>query len=152
MSQRIDELQALTAVEGVLLADLAEIVPPSDLAARMKSRLTQRIQATPGLTTLRAQEGDWQPLAKGVQRKTLFRDASGSSFLIKLSAGASLPAHDHSAYEECLVLEGDIGIGDLRLTTGDFHVAAPGARHGFVTSQGGGLMYIRTQGTASAYA
>ena len=55
----------------------------------------------------------------------------------------SLAPHDHATMEECLILEGDIASGDLRLVAGDYHVVAPNHRHAIATTRTGALMYIR---------
>jgi hypothetical protein len=38
-------------------------------------------------------------------------------------------AHDHADVEECLVMPGDLLIGERHLKAGDYQVAAPGTRH-----------------------
>ena len=65
------------------------------------------------------------------------------SYVLRMEAGGSLPSHDHSNLEECLVLEGDVSFGDFALEAGDYHLAAPSFRHEVVTTRGGALMYIR---------
>jgi anti-sigma factor ChrR (cupin superfamily) len=57
--------------------------------------------------------------------------------------GASIEGHHHANAEECLILEGDLAIGDLRLNAGDYHVAAKGTIHPVLRSQGGALMFVR---------
>ena len=57
--------------------------------------------------------------------------------------GASLPAHDHPADEECLVLEGEVMLGDILGRAGDYHLAPKGLPHGTITSKTGALLFIR---------
>lgn len=95
------------------------------------------------LLTLAVDEGDWQPIHTGVERKLLARDGGEESYLLRLSAGASIPAHAHPADEETLVVEGDFCIGELRLKTGDFHFAAATSTHPVLRSDQGALLFVR---------
>ena len=52
-----------------------------------------------------------------------------------------MPAHDHGFPEECLVLQGEITIGDITVCAGDYHFAAKGARHGTLTTRTGALLF-----------
>ena len=47
-------------------------------------------------------------------------------------------------HEECLVLEGDLIMGDLKLLPGDFHLAAKGSAHPSATTVSGCLLYLST--------
>ena len=96
-------------------------------------------------TTVRADSGTWREIHPGVAVKLLYRDGAsgGKSLLLRLEPGATLPAHDHSSVEECMIIEGDMVIGDLHLSTGDYHMIEAGTRHQDVTSEGGGLAFIR---------
>lgn len=139
---------------GAALADgLTPMDPPRDRAERLRRRLLRRAATMPQdhavMATVRAGEGHWQTLAPGVTRKTLYEDGTSHSFLVRLEAGAVLPSHPHEVDEECLVLEGEIHLGDLHFRAGDHHVARAGSMHGRVTSPGGGMMYIRSAGPAS---
>jgi anti-sigma factor ChrR (cupin superfamily) len=60
-----------------------------------------------------------------------------------MQPGASIQGHHHASAEECLVLEGDLRIGDLHLKAGDYHVAAEGSIHPVLRSQGGAVMFVR---------
>jgi hypothetical protein len=52
------------------------------------------------------------------------------------------PAHFHAeSHEECLVLEGDLIMGDMKLLPGDFHVAAKGSTHPAATTRSGCVLY-----------
>ena len=51
-------------------------------------------------------------------------------------------SHFHNeGHEECLVLEGDLTMGDLKLLAGDFHLAAKGSSHPAATTMSGCLLY-----------
>ncbi|WP_282605455.1 cupin domain-containing protein [Pelagibius sp. Alg239-R121] len=96
-------------------------------------------------STVRAESGNWREIGPGVEWKLLHLDKESGekSLLLKLAPGAIYPAHEHSSVEECMIIEGDMIIGDLQLYSGDYHVVQPGTRHEDVTSQNGGLVFIR---------
>jgi len=63
--------------------------------------------------------------------------------LWRLSPGARIPRHTHSAREECLVLEGAIVQSSQRHPAGDFLVVEAGSRHLPFDSPEGALLLIR---------
>lgn len=143
----------LDAELSAALADsLAPVAPPAPRLDKLRRRILRRAATVPQdhqpLFTLRAEEGQWQRLAPGVEMKHLFEDEVSHAFLVRLEPGAVLPSHAHSADEECLVLEGEMHLGDLRFRAGDYHVARAGSSHGLVTSPVGGVMYVRSAGPA----
>jgi anti-sigma factor ChrR (cupin superfamily) len=145
------------------LLDSVEAEPPADLFGRITAAIAaeDEMPATPsalpgsllrdpgrplGLPdtiTVRAQEGEWQRIAKGVERKMLHRAAGGRlTYLIRGAQGARLPPHEHDDDEEMYVLEGDLTIGELTLHAGDFHLARRGARHPMATTAAGCLILV----------
>lgn len=96
-----------------------------------------------GLITVRSGDGAWRTLKAGVRVKRLGEGRQGSSVLIELSPGASLPTHRHQHLEEGIVLRGELRLGDLHLAPGDYHVSPPGSRHGRISSATGALAYLR---------
>jgi len=120
---------------------------PLDPAAqsRIKSKLFQRIAAdsTGRHLTLQPADGDWQPFGRGVQLKLLHEAGGVMSYLLKLAPGAALPAHRHPVDEECVVLEGEVQIGELRLPAGGFHLGRKDVPHDRLRSETGALIYLR---------
>ena len=143
---RDPELQALVdgweQRLGSLDPNVAPVQPPSDLWDKVDAALDR---SPAGSITLRAGAGEWETLGDGVEKKRLYRDpdAGTESYLLRFAPGARRPAHNHAMIEECVVMEGDLWIGDLRVMTGDYHVALPGSDHPEVWSDGGALVYIR---------
>jgi len=131
------------------LTPLAVALPEATPSARVWETIEAALdaQSPPNTVTVRAQEGEWRTLAPGVEIKLLrVEQAAGfQSFLLRLAPGGQLPAHDHSALEECLLLEGDMMIGDHCYTQGDYHAALPGSRHASISSRHGGLVFIRSE-------
>ena len=123
---------------------LKPITPPPALRARLMARVRAEM-GDEGLRTIRAGEG-WVEFMPGIEFKMLYRDemTGARSLLARLDAGVAMPAHDHGFPEECLVLQGEITIGDITVCAGDYHFAAKGARHGTLTTRTGALLYLRT--------
>jgi quercetin dioxygenase-like cupin family protein len=139
--------------EGGLPADLEKVlftairpepVEP-DRAAALKARILERVRRESGAATmtLRAHEGEWIALGPKAEMKLLREDETSRSFLLRLHPGAVLPAHGHPMEEECLVLEGEVQLGNVIARAGDFHLAPKGVRHGVVRSEKGALLFLR---------
>ncbi|WP_420346656.1 cupin domain-containing protein [Pelagibius sp.] len=101
--------------------------------------------AEPFSLSVRASEGEWKPHAEGIEKKSLYinREEGFEAFLLRFAPGAVLAPHPHRMTEECIVLEGDVEIGGLRLTAGDYHVISGGMPHPAISSENGGLFYVR---------
>jgi len=98
-----------------------------------------------GTLTVHEDEGEWINIKPKVFIKplSLDRNAGTRSFLMRLEAGAQWPAHEHSVDEECIVLQGNITIGDLTIAQGDYHLAPKGVRHEQFISKQGALLFLR---------
>jgi len=121
-----------------------EEAPPVEVWSRL-NRALDREAPVPLFHTVRLEDGGWTPSAPGIEKKFLYRDlATGTeSYLFRMQPGASIEMHHHPRAEECLVLEGDLAIGDLRLKTGDYHVATKGTMHPALRSEGGAIVFVR---------
>ncbi len=124
----------------------AEIAPPADLFARIEDALgTAPASGTGAAITVRQDEGEWVEYRPGVRKKRLYFDAvtRNEAFLLEMDPGAELPPHSHSDTEDCLVIAGDVRIGDLVLHAGDFHAAMGGSTHLAARTEGGCRLYLR---------
>lgn len=128
-----------------VLAATAPAEPPPGLFGKIQRVIDTRQQVDFGGVTVRAHEGEWVPLARGSEVKILLVDKvkRERSFLLRLAPGGHVPAHDHPTTEECMVLSGDMVIGDTVFYPGDFHAALAGVRHPPLTSRNGGVVFIR---------
>jgi anti-sigma factor ChrR (cupin superfamily) len=133
-----DDIAAL--LHGALAPEPA---PAADAA--LKRRLLRAIaaEATPQHLTVPADGGDWHPFGPGLQRKVLHEADGIMSYLVRLAPGARLPAHRHPVDEECVVLEGEVQIGALRVAAGGFHLGRRDLPHDRLRSEGGALIFLR---------
>lgn len=129
---------------GVTVATVDQ-APGPGAWRRLDAALSAHRAGDLGGITVRGDAGTWQPLAEGADIKLLWVDAAARtrSFLLRLAPGARVPAHPHPTTEECLVLSGDMVIGDTVFHAGDYHVAPAGLDHPELTSRGGGVVFIR---------
>lgn len=84
----------------------------------------------------------WAPSTPGVSVMTLCGDSQVVSMLVRFEAGASVLDHQHTIDEDCLVLRGDMYLGDILLRTGDFQFAPAGSSHFGEMSDGGVTFYF----------
>ena len=131
-------------IRDELLRQQKPVMPPAGLRAEVLARIRDGLPPADFLT-LRVGDG-WKRLMPAVETKLLTYDTrtQTKSFLLRAGAGVSMPAHGHHGYEECLVLEGEIVIGDLVLAAGDFHGAGAGSAHSSVSTRSGALVYLHT--------
>lgn len=93
----------------------------------------------------RAAAGRWEETGvQGVRVRRLFVDRERDQFtaLIRMEPGASYPRHVHASAEECLVLEGELRVGEELLHPGDYQRAPAGSHHGVQSTEGGCLLLI----------
>jgi len=157
----VAELRRFERVVTALAAAVPTIAPAAATRETLLERLAQPVPGTsplrshlePGerqaeggsLSVQRASEASWEPAAvEGVQLRVLFVDRAKNQFtaLVRMAPGTAYPSHIHSGPEECLVLEGDLDIGDLVLGPGDYQRAPEGSRHGVQRTERGCLLFI----------
>lgn len=141
-----ESVEAVRQLEPVLLA-LASAQPPETPDPRIKAQLMNTIAASrPGddqaeaIVIQRAFDTTWEETSiPGVQRRILRidRERGQVTLLMRMAAGASYPGHVHHGGEECLVLEGDLQVGDQVLREGDYQYAPPGSHHAVQRSETG---------------
>jgi putative transcriptional regulator len=104
-----------------------------------------RAEAGAGLLIQRAAEGAWEDASvPGIRVRVLFVDRPNNHFtaLVRMEPGTSYPRHRHDGPEECLVLEGDLHVGDEVLNVGDYQRASVGSTHGLQSTKTGCLLLI----------
>ncbi|MBX2838969.1 MAG: cupin domain-containing protein [Gammaproteobacteria bacterium] len=137
-------------IAGEMGAALKPLTLSDEKKARIKSQVMERIKKNPTSTepdylTIKNTEGRWLEIAPGVSRKNLHVDPSTTktSFLLRIQPGCKVPGHKHHEDELCVVLEGDVSLGEIHLNEGDFHLARKGSNHGLVRSEGGAVLFIQ---------
>jgi anti-sigma factor ChrR (cupin superfamily) len=147
------------AVEPTVVIDpstqerMAGAIAPAELSQSDRESLHDRIMARisaeppPRTYTVRANEGAWIPVGPGVELKVLRMDrkANSQTVLFRMQPGSQIVPHPHNQEEECLVMEGEILVGDHRVGTGDMHIAMPGAKHPPIVAPRGALLCIRSE-------
>jgi len=138
----------VTFVEAAMSEAVRE-VPLDAMSARfMKSRLMTRVhdhERGAATSTVRPEQGEWEKFSPRIKMKVLRREADGSSmsYLLKLEPGAFLVPHKHHIDEECVVLEGEVTIGDEHVGPGTYHLAPRGLVHQPIRSEHGAILFVR---------
>lgn len=143
----------LPSIPDALAAELAASVRPIELGAEQRQALRERVlrrvgsAAPPGTFTIRAAESQWQRVSALVEIRIVRREAATGrqTVMFRLQPGAVVVAHGHTQEEECLVLEGQIEIGEHVLRKGDLHIARPGARHAPITTRTGAVLWVNSE-------
>ncbi len=140
------EIARVNAELAPLLLDAPEVEPPAYVFDRIKERIAASAQppGPAGSRTVRADEGKWEFICPGIERKLLWHDREKNriTFLIRAQPGAEFPAHHHDEDEEAYVLSGDLSFDDLKLNAGDYHLARPGVRHPVGRTKGGCMLLL----------
>jgi quercetin dioxygenase-like cupin family protein len=123
--------------------DDAEI-PPAGLFEKILNRIDEVGLQLPGTFTQRGAAADWIVHSPGITYRVLNIDdkLKRQSLLVKMQPGAIYNSHHHDVDEECLVIEGDLQFGDLRLHAGDFHLATPAMVHPIGRTKSGCLLHV----------
>src|SRR5436190_13099661 len=129
-----EEIESWNEQLSPLLLDAPEVEPPAYIFDRIKEKIANakpQAEALAGSRTVRADEGRWEQLCAGIERKTLWHDREKGriTFLIRAQPGAEFAAHQHDDDEEAYILSGDLAFDDLVLGAGDYHLARPGVSH-----------------------
>jgi len=132
-------LLALVSEEGAPEAAETNVVESkSTNVVESKSKRDAR-----GFLVVRADEGEWvETNDEGVSYKLLFADRERGTFttLVRMRPGARIPRHRHLGVEQCLVLEGDLSSGPIKMSAGDFNCSFPDSIHDEIKTDDGALL------------
>lgn len=130
-------------IERLLSAPTAD-APDAATLARSRRRLLRAIAgAETRLVTVPPADDGFQPFVDGVRIKVLHEAGGLMSYLLRFAPGAALPPHRHPVDEACIVLEGELQVGDaLVVPAGGFHLAPAGSLHAPVASRDGALIFL----------
>lgn len=150
----VDAERANNAALAAALADwerrlspLGDSVSPQTPPDGLWAKISSALDALPDQRVIRVsrQEGEWRDFLPGVTMKVLRAEGDDGThtFLLRLSPGACVPAHQHSHMEECFVIEGTMKIGVAEFHAGDFVAYPAGIPHTEMSSHMGGVVLIR---------
>jgi anti-sigma factor ChrR (cupin superfamily) len=106
---------------------------------------SERAQLATPFTFVPENAGEWQATSvAGIEARQLYVDATQdrATFLVRMAAGTSYPAHVHGGPEECFVVQGDLKVGDLIMKAGDYQRAEPGSTHGVQSTERGCVLLL----------
>lgn len=138
-----------TVLDDDIVDALNQGVAPEPIDAARASRIKRRLLARVAdeqmrrHLTVRRDDGQWKPFGPGLTIKVLHELDGVMSYLLRLAPGASLAPHRHPIDEECVVLEGELQIGELRVAAGGFHLGRKDVLHGRITTVDGALIFLR---------
>lgn len=144
------------AVVAALTAAVTPSQPPPGSKERLLAMIDSRAadpraadrSAAAGIPGLTIRFGGDVPFAPtpfpGVWARLLHVDRARRQFtaVLRLDPGASYPAHPHDGPEECLVLDGELMVGGVRLRAGDYQRAEPGSEHGEQRTETGAILFV----------
>ena len=123
---------------------IPELLPEENARQRMLANIMQRV-GVPAMQVSRKNEGQWLDILPGISIKVLRKNSAEQSqtTLWRLQAGASVPRHQHSQDEECLVLEGSLVHAGVEYFPGDYLLAPVGMSHDYLSAPNGAMFLIR---------
>ncbi len=89
----------------------------------------------------------WQAIEpKGLYMRTLRLDKEQQRLvaLMRMEPGVAYPSHAHAGGEQCIVLHGDLQIGDKQFCAGEYRWWEPGEQQPMQTTQTGCLLLVST--------
>jgi anti-sigma factor ChrR (cupin superfamily) len=144
--------EARLATDPAFAAAVADLAATADLLAEAgpsqppPPAVRERLMADlpPRLTIARAADAEWVPIRPGVAYRFLHIDRAQHRFtaLVRMDRGARYRPHGHDHPEECLVLEGELYVGNVLMRAGDFQRAEPGCRHAEQRTETGCLLLL----------
>jgi hypothetical protein len=84
----------------------------------------------------------WEPLSEGVEIRGLRCVGDVVSTLARIAPGAAVVDHGHGLDEDCMMLQGDLFLGDILLRENDYQMAPAGGTHVNSMSDTGALFYF----------
>lgn len=150
----LSDFQAEVAELAEIAAQMAYGVAPLPMAANLKARLFENINAASPAPLVvianlleKARTAKWTPytLAPGAEVATLGLNSETRQVecLVRGVGSIQFPQHRHAADEEIVVLEGDLVVGNQIYAPGDRILSQPGTVHQPETLKGC-IIYVRT--------
>jgi quercetin dioxygenase-like cupin family protein len=130
----------------LLSQSVLPVMPNADAKSRMKEQLLKKVADSldEGKFFILADQGIWIKAMSGVEVKMLHETSTAKSYLVKLSANAEIPRHNHTHNEESFVIEGEVMLDGTLCKKGDYHFAAAGTMHKRIRSELGCTLLVKT--------
>lgn len=126
---------------GAIAVALPAEPPPPGLKDKVNKQIDR--EALNDGYIRRAAEAEWTQVRPGLSRRRLKVDAQNhGTALYQLAPRAIIPSESHDADEECLVLEGELIIDNVRFAPGDYCCIRQGGKHGVITTERGALFLV----------
>jgi len=151
----VEALRDMEPARAALDGHISAAVPRPEVKQGLLERIRKERQEARAQATERAARPynvlaahrKWEETGiPGVQVCYLMIDRESNRYtaLYRLAPGAVFPEHDHTVemHEECLVIEGDMIVGNLVLGPGDFHLGRKGSHHEPITTRNGCLVLV----------
>ena len=138
------EVTRLKPIAADLVLTAPEAEPPPGLRERVLALASRELSGPESSAVPAAADLKWIPSGvPGVEISQISTDPKRErhTTLIRVAAGASIPAHRHGGLEECFVLQGDVSDGERRLEGGDYVMYDVGSEHELHTV-GGCLLLV----------
>lgn len=84
----------------------------------------------------------WLPFSPGVEIKPLHGSSASMSLFARFAPGASVASHGHGLDEDCIMLRGDLYLGDTLLREGEYQLAPLGTGHSGLASDDGAVLFF----------
>ena len=155
------DLTSLTGLAGFgpVVNELAHAIPALNPPVAAKAKLFARLMdrsdpraadraaasGMAGFVFRFGEDGEFAPTPyPGVWARMLHVDTARSQFsvILKMDPGSVYPSHAHDGPEECVVLDGEISVGNVRMRRGDYQRAEPGSDHIEQRTETGALLFI----------
>ncbi len=96
---------------------------------------------------IRYSERDHIPMGLGIKISYLRKCSDEYSVLVHLDEQTAFPVHEHVGGEEIFVVEGEVIVGDERLTRGDYYYLPPGINRSVHSETPATLLISSAKGT-----
>src|SRR5580658_4208856 len=121
------ELEGHQRTAEILLSATVGVAPPASLEERLMQSLGAQVAPNNGAELLRSTEGEWVSSPDpGVSYRFLH---GRKTVLVRMQPGSHCSSHEHAFDENCMVLEGTVEDGDMKLSAGDFLFMPAGTSH-----------------------
>ena len=114
--------------------------PSADLLDRIEAQIDAEAAEHGDKFVDMADEGAWAPYSPGVEAKQLWNNRTA---MLRCRPGAVIEPHEHPAFENIVVIAGDLVIGGRSYGPGDYHGSPARSKHGALTTRGGCLLLIQ---------